>query len=33
MWRVYRRTGNDANYTNYKDALNQATTEIRNSNF
>jgi len=32
MWRVYRRTGNDASYKNYKEALNQATTEIRNSN-
>ena len=32
MWRVYRRTRNDASYKNYKEALNQATTVIRNSN-
>ena len=32
MWRVYRHTGNDASYKNYKEALNQATTGIRNSN-
>ena len=27
MWKVYRRIGNDEDYTNYKDALNVATTE------
>ena len=32
MWSVYRRTGNDARNKNYKEALNQATTEIRISN-
>ena len=32
MWRLYRRTENDASYKNYKEALNQATTAIRNSN-
>ena len=29
MWRIYRRTRNDEDYTNYKEALNLATTEIR----
>ena len=29
MWRVYRRTGNDASYKNYKDALNQQKLEIQ----
>ena len=28
-WRVYRRTRNDEDYANYKEALNLATTEIR----
>jgi len=32
MCSVYRRTGNDTSYNNYKEALNQATTGIRNSN-
>ena len=27
MWRVYRRTGKDEDYANYKEALNVATTE------
>ena len=31
MWRVYRRTGKDEDYVNYKEALNAATTEIRQS--
>ena len=31
MWRVYRRTRKDEDYTNYKEALNAATTEIRQS--
>ena len=31
MWRVYRRTRKDEDYTNYKDALNAATNEIRQS--
>ena len=29
MWRVYRRTRKDEDYTNYKEAVNAATTEIR----
>ena len=29
IWRVYRRTRNDEDYANYKEALNLATTEIR----
>ena len=29
MWRVYRCTGKDEDYANYKEALNLATTEIR----
>ena len=28
MWRFYRCTRKDKNYTNYKEALNAATTEI-----
>ena len=28
MWSVYRCTRNDEDYTNYKEALNAATTEI-----
>ena len=28
MWRVYRRTRKDEDYTNYKEALNGATSEI-----
>ena len=31
MWRVYRRTGKEEDYENYKEALNAATTEIRQS--
>ena len=31
MWRVYRRTRKDEDYANYKEALNIATTEIRQS--
>ena len=31
MWRVYRRTRKDEYYANYKEALNVATTEIRQS--
>ena len=31
MWRVYRRTRKDEDYANDKEALNLATTEIRNS--
>ena len=31
LWSVYKHTGNVEDYTNYKDALNLATTEIRKS--
>ena len=31
LWRVYKHTGNVEDYTNYKEALNLATTEIRKS--
>ena len=31
MWKVYMRTREDEEYTNYKEALNLATTEIRKS--
>ena len=31
IWRVYRHTRKDEDYTNYKEALNAATTEIRQS--
>ena len=31
MWRVYRRTRKDEDYENYKEALNAATIEIRQS--
>ena len=31
MWRVYRRTGKEEDYAKYKEALNAATTEIRQS--
>ena len=31
MWRVYRRTRKEEDYGNYKEALNAATTEIRQS--
>ena len=31
MWRVYRRTRKDEDYTNYKGALSAATNEIRQS--
>ena len=31
MWKTYRHTGSDEDYSIYKEALNQATAEIRNS--
>ena len=31
MWKVYKRTRKDEDYTNYKEALNAATNEIRQS--
>ena len=31
MWKTYRRTGSEEDYSIYKEALNQNTTEIRNS--
>ena len=31
MWRVYRRTRKDEDYANYTEALNAATTEIKQS--
>ena len=31
MWKIYRYTGSEEDYANYKEALDQATTEIRNS--
>ena len=31
LWRVYKHTGNVEDYTNYKEPLNLATTEIRQS--
>ena len=31
MWRAYMRTRMEEDYTNYKEALNAATTEIRQS--
>ena len=31
MWTVYRHTRKDEDYANYKEALNAATTEIRQS--
>ena len=31
MWRVYRRTRKEEDYANYKEALNLATTETRQS--
>ena len=31
LWRIYKHTGNVEGYTNYKEALNLATTEIRKS--
>ena len=31
LWKVYKHTGNVEDYTNYKEALNLATTEIRKS--
>ena len=31
LWRIYKRTGNVEDYTNYKEALNLATTELRKS--
>ena len=32
MWRVYRRTRKDEDYKKYKEALNAATNEIRQTN-
>ena len=29
LWRIYKHTGNVEDYTNYKEVLNIATTEIR----
>ena len=31
MWRVYKHTGKDKEYEVYKEALNAATNEVRNS--
>jgi len=31
MWNTYRHTGSEEDYTIYKEALNQAKAEIRNS--
>ena len=31
MWKTYRHTGSEEEYAIYKEALNQATAEIRNS--
>ena len=31
MWKTYRHTGSEEDYANYKEALSQATAEIRNS--
>ena len=31
MWKTYRHTGSVKDYSIYKEALNQATAEIRNS--
>ena len=31
MWKTYRHNGNEEDYAIYKEALNQATAEIRNS--
>ena len=31
MWKTYRHTGSEEDYSMYKEALNQAITEIRNS--
>ena len=31
MWRVYKHTGKDNDYGAYKEALNAATNEVRNS--
>ena len=31
MWKVYKRTRKDEVYTNYKEALDAAATEIRQS--
>ena len=31
IWKSYRHTGSEEDYTIYKEALNQATAEIRNS--
>ena len=31
MWKTYRHTGSEEDYVIYKEALNQATAEIRNA--
>ncbi len=31
MWRVYKQTGRDTDYKSYKQALNEATHEVRTS--
>ena len=31
MWRVYKHTGTDKDYEAYKEALNEATNEVRKS--
>ena len=31
MWKTYRHTGSEEDYSIYKEAFNQATAEIRNS--
>ena len=31
MWKIYRHNGSEADYVIYKEALNQATAEIRKS--
>ena len=30
MWKIYRHAGSEEDYSIYKEALNQATAEIRN---
>ena len=32
MWKTYRHTGSEEDYAIYKEALNQATAEMRHSN-
>ena len=31
MWKVYKHTGKDKDYEAYKEALNEATNEVRKS--